>query len=287
MLELAINDPAWRAAFAAFAADRTGLAADRVSQVVETCAAEVAVGLALVEAELSPSKRILEVGAGIGLLSHFLYRCGYDIVALEPGASGFGDSARIGSALQAYIGGPSLRMLDREASGLSPDRDGYFDVIFSVNVLEHIPDLERNLAAMVGVLAPGGVMLHSCPNYNVPYEPHYAMPLIPALPKAAAWIRPRLRQEELWRSLNFITTGRIRKICRHLGLNVRFREGVLYETLMRIETDPEFSARHPAAFRGVLRLLRRTGLIALLRHLPASMATPMTFRLTRQVGRPS
>ena len=274
-------DGAWQRSFIAFAAIRSGLPEPRVERVVKTCVAEVAVGLALVDGFLAPGRRILEVGAGIGLLAYILKRRGLDIVALEPGANGFGDSALIGAALRDFLGDHDLVVIDREASGLDPQIDGVFDLIFSVNVLEHIPDLKENIAGMRDVLAAQGVMIHTCPNYNVPYEPHYALPLVPAFPQAVTWARPELRQDELWKSLNFITSGKVHLIARAMGLDVHFRRAVLYDTLKRIESDPVFSQRHPGLFLTIYRLLDRTGLLGLLRILPPGLATPMIFSLTR------
>jgi SAM-dependent methyltransferase len=274
-------DGGWRDAFVAFAIARSGLPTARVRQVVETCAAEVEVGLRLLEGQLRPGVRILEIGAGIGLLAFELRRRGYEIVALEPGANGFGDSARIGEALRAFVPEYDVLVIDREASGLDPACDGVFDLIFSVNVLEHIPDLEANLAGMLGVLAPAGQMLHTCPNYHVPYEPHYAMPLVPGFPQAVTWLRPQLREDEVWCSLNFITTTRVRRFAGSSGLGIAFEPGLLYATISRIDTDPSFSARHPGLVPVLYRFMQRLGLIGLLRHLPPALATPMSFRLWR------
>lgn len=47
-----------------------------------------------------------------------------------------------------------------------PFRDGQFDGVFSINVLEHVVDPERVLAETERVLAPGGVMLAVTPNGN-------------------------------------------------------------------------------------------------------------------------
>lgn len=277
---LPVGDPAWRAELIAFAAQHSGLDRSRVAQVVEICAEEVAVGRALVAPHLKPGMRIIEIGAGIGLLAHDLHRQGWNIVALEPGANGFGDSARIGAAVRAFIGG-DLPVLDKEASRLDPRTDGTFDLIFSVNVLEHIPDLEENLAAMLGVLAPGGLMAHTCPNYHVPYEPHYALPLVPGFPQAVTVLKPHLHKEELWRSFNFITTSRVKRFARRAGLDIRFDRGLLYEAIHRLDDDAQFSQRHRGLVPLVYGALKRLGLMGALKHLPPALATPMRFTCRR------
>ncbi|MEJ1931457.1 class I SAM-dependent methyltransferase [Nostoc sp. NIES-2111] len=279
-------DPEWRGQFVAYAADRTGIDPTRISLVVETCAAEVPVGLALLE-NRPLTGRVLEVGAGIGLLAMELAARGVDIVALEPGANGFSQSALIGSALRDYVGARDLTILDKPASGLNPQKDGTFDLIFSVNVLEHIPDLEDNFDGMLSVLSPLGSMVHTCPNYAVPYEPHYAMPLVPGLPRASEWLKPELRDQELWRSLNFITARRIRRIARKRNLSVAFRPGLLHDALTRIEGDPTFLSRHQGIVPRVYKVLKAARLIEVLRHVPPGLATPMSFSCSRQPGAPS
>jgi ubiquinone/menaquinone biosynthesis C-methylase UbiE len=47
-----------------------------------------------------------------------------------------------------------------------PFGDARFDAVFSINVLEHVADLDRMLAETVRVLAAGGVMLAVTPNGN-------------------------------------------------------------------------------------------------------------------------
>ena len=274
------DDPHWQADLIRFATRQSGLAPERVARVVEICAAEVPVGRALIADLVRPGLRVLEVGAGIGLLAHGLRRCGLDVTALEPGANGFGDSARIGAAVRAFIG-EDLPILDKEASGLHPGTDGSFDLIFSVNVIEHIPDLEANFAAMLAVLAPDGIMAHTCPNYHVPYEPHYAIPLVPGFPRATAMLKPGLRDDALWRSLNFVTTTRVAWFARREGLDIEFARGTLYDAIRRIDDDPQFRLRHPGPVPVVYDLLKRIGLVQALRHLPPALATPMRFTLRR------
>ena len=95
---------------------------------------------------------------------------------------------------------PRSRRLSISASptagpGPRPRKAGQFEFIFSVNVIEHCQPLEPNLEGMAGVLSPGGRMLHTCPNYRVPYEPHLRTPLIPAAPGLTARLRPALSED--------------------------------------------------------------------------------------------
>lgn len=280
MIESAQRSADWRTDIIRFATDKTGINEQRVAAVIDTCAAEVPIGRELIQDLLKPGIRVLEVGAGIGLLAQDLLREGVNVRGLEPGANGFSDSARIGAAVREFSG-TDLKVIDKEASGLTPETDGEFDLIFSVNVLEHMPDLERNLAGMLAVLAPDGVMIHTCPNYHVPYEPHYGLPLVPGFPQAVTYLKPRLRDEELWRSLNFITASRVERFARNAGLDIDFAPGTMHETIQRIDYDPQFSQRHSGTATRIYGTLKSLGLIGALRYLPPALATPMRFSYRR------
>ncbi len=174
----------------------------------------------------------------------------------------------------------SLERLDLPAEELNAESHGRFDLIYSVNVMEHIPALEDAMTGMASVLATDGMMVHTCPNYTVPYEPHFGIPLLPFAPRMTQNLLPRLRESELWQSLNFITAGRVRRQARHLSLVTHFRAGLLYETFRRLDSDPEFLRRQSNPFvLAAFRILRATRALKLLRFLPAGLATPMVFEL--------
>ena len=242
--------------------------------------AEAHFGYGLIKPFLENRNRVLEVGSGMGLLSTFLRQQGVHITAIEPGFGGFGVSTTLARALQSLPGVASLDCLDLPAEELDPEAHGHFDLIYSVNVMEHIPALEEAMTGMAAVLAPGGVMVHTCPNYTVPYEPHFGIPLLPFIPRFTQYLLPSLQKSELWQSLNFITAGRIRRQARKLSLGVHFRPEVLYDTFRRLESDPEFLHRQSNPFvLFTFRLLRLTRALKLLQFLPAGLATPIIFEL--------
>jgi SAM-dependent methyltransferase len=222
-------------------------------------------------------------GPGRDLSRAFLHCQGLDVTALEPGLGGFGVSAALAQAVQKCPEFAALHRLDLPAEGLSPVVHGSFDFIYSVNVLEHIPRLEDALSAMGRVLAEDGEMLHTCPNYLVPYEPHFGVPLIPLFPR---WTAPFVRRnglDELWNSLNFVTARQIRSICRKSDMEVSFRPEILYQAFLRLEQDPEFLKRQSNGLVvGAFRLLKATGLLRALRFLPPGLATPMVFTIKRR-----
>jgi SAM-dependent methyltransferase len=255
----------------------------KATAFLKTLQLEAQFGLNLILSQLSHDKRILEVGAGIGLLAGYLNSCGYLIKALEPGLGGFGVSAALATAVSSRPEFSSLHRLDVPAEKLNPALHGRFDFIYSINVLEHIPDLENAVRGMGTVLENRGEMVHTCPNYFVPYEPHFGIPLVPVAPRFTVNFLPKLKDSELWQSLNFITAARLNRACRAQGLMMNLEPGVMLRTFTRFDTDSEFRRRQGISF--VFRIflfLKFTGLLYLLGKLPASWCTPMVVQITRR-----
>jgi SAM-dependent methyltransferase len=90
-------------------------------------------------------KRVLEIGAGDGFLASLLS----EIATVE--------------AIDVYRHPRAVhpvQLYDGRALSFS---DGTFDIVFSSNVLEHIPDLPRLLDEMARVLKPDGIGVHIVP----------------------------------------------------------------------------------------------------------------------------
>jgi SAM-dependent methyltransferase len=134
-------------------------------------------------------RRILEVGSGIGAVTACLRADGHAVVAIEPAGPGFEDMLLLMRALNIAVAAlqpvPALSdapPLPIDVDDLDPVVHGRFDVVFSANVLEHVPDPISALKRMQSVLAEGGVQRHVCQNYAFPYEPHFYLPLVPFVP---------------------------------------------------------------------------------------------------------
>ena len=275
------------AELASLAADKAGGVFEQqvLSTHLETFSNEAIVGLELIAPYLAERRRILEVGCGVGILTHFLQAQGFDVVGIEPGADGFGFMPVIRAAITDQISASARAdELLIGAEKLDPSEHGQFDLIFSVNVMEHIMELEEAMKAMSDVLAPTGMMVHLCANYRFPYEPHLGIPIVPGAPKLTRYVFPAAigRQQRVWNNINFITASRADRLARRNGLRLRLEPGAMAQFFDRLRSDSMFRSRHPGLIGRLAdsRLLGRT-VSGMLRLIPAQLATPMIMTLSR------
>ena len=97
------------------------------------------------EMPMTGVSRVLELGAGDGVQTAALRELFSQVIPVDIAPSGHVSD-----------------MVMADASNL-PFVDGYFDLVFSSNVLEHVSQLEESLNEMKRVLAPNGLMIHSIP----------------------------------------------------------------------------------------------------------------------------
>lgn len=256
-----------------------GLDADEAETEMEIYLSEASVAQQLVEAHLVPGQRVLEVGGGIGLFARVLQQAGVDITDLEPLGEGFDF---IGFARRAVRGESPPPEISHGVEVLDPEIHGRFDLVYSVNVLEHVEDWELALDRIHDCLTPTGTAVLTCPNYTFPYEPHFGVPLVPGRPSLTERVLPdRMTETGLWRSLNWVTARGVQRWADRAGADVEFSRGMLADAVARLDSDDEFRARHRhiARLSGVAanRLVDRT-----LRALPPSLMTPMTFVVRRR-----
>lgn len=93
-------------------------------------------------------RRVLDVGCGGGILAESLAREGAVVTGIDP-------SERSLSAARSHAAAAGLTIIYQ--AGTAEDLPaGEFDLVFAVDVLEHVDDLERTLAGCARVLRPGG-----------------------------------------------------------------------------------------------------------------------------------
>lgn len=170
-------------------------------------------------------KRVLDVGCGVGMYLAAFRRCtsgvfGVEVErewACEAGCHAAGVAQAVGEAL--------------------PFADGSFDLTFSHEVLEHVPDDRGVLAEMVRVTRLGGRIVLFVPNRLYPFETHgvfwrgrYHFGNIPLVNYLPDFLRNRLAPH-----VRAYTAGSLRCLMRGLPVRVVFRTAVFpgYDRLAR------------------------------------------------------
>lgn len=239
-------------------------------------------------ADLPHGARLLEIGCGTGYLLAQLSgrRPDLDLVGLEPIGKGFAKFEATLAGIEAAFSNLTVHRVPIEDFTLAGEGQG-FDLIVSINVFEHLDDWRKAVDRSIELLNPNGRMIVLCPNYAIPYEPHFGIPIIlgPGFTRRAfdRRIRRVERQadaEGLWRSLNFITVPELRRHCKSRRIALEFDRGVMARMLERLDTDPEFASRQAAVAR-LARLLRSLGLAWMSRRLPAVFSPYMKAVLSR------
>lgn len=135
-------------------------------------------------------KRILDVGCGLGTLAIEMAQRGGLVTGIEPGEAW----RRVAQSRVRELCLDNITILPGEAEAL-PFRDGSFDYITSVQVLEHVKNPEHAIAEMRRVLRRCGTAYVSCENYLAFREQHYKVRWFPLLPKkiGAIYLRARGR----------------------------------------------------------------------------------------------
>ena len=234
-----------------------------------TYLAEAEFGFVKIEPELNVLPKggeVLEIGAGAGIL---LARnaCKYkhlNFTGVEPMGDGFEYDDVFHRLIETI---PNVEIVPVGYENFNPKKK--YDLIYLVNVFEHLPDWQDFLKFIPTVLADNGRCIILCPNYSFPYEPHFRIPII--FNKSTTYffrkkqIKGFERENEvdgLWKSLNFCKFRHVTKKAKNAGFVVKNDKSTLLGMIDRLESDVEFAKR-----QGILRLpismLSKLGLISL------------------------
>lgn len=101
-------------------------------------------------------KTAIDVGCGAGLLSEPLARLGAKVTGLDAAQENIG-------AARAHASSVGLT-IDYRHGGIEALVAETFDLVTSMEVIEHVADVDAFIFGLVRALAPGGLMILSTPN---------------------------------------------------------------------------------------------------------------------------
>ncbi|MEN1957641.1 class I SAM-dependent methyltransferase [Luteimonas changyuni] len=183
----------------------------------------------------SSPRRLLEVGAGSGWISHYFVHESsgrYDVDAVD-----------VVDNRQSKDG---YRFTPVTGTGL-PFADGVFDVVISNHVIEHVGDddaQDRHLRELHRVLKSGGVGYLAVPNRWMLVEPHYRLAFLSWWPERwrSGWLR-------LWRKGRHydcrpLSCGQLERCLELAGFRFEQAHGLALRATFEIEFPDNPLWRH-------------------------------------------
>jgi len=113
--------------------------------------------VSLINSYASSGKTLLDVGAGTGDFLAVAKKQGWEIFGVEPSELATRKASEKGIALYADL-------------GALPQKE--FEVITLWHVLEHMPDLDKQISTLVGLLSETGTLVVAVPNFKS-YDANY------------------------------------------------------------------------------------------------------------------
>lgn len=177
-------------------------------------------------------KRALDVGCGAGLLCEPLARLGAKVIGVDAAQENI-------AAAQAHAAGSGLAIDYRcgEIGGLGLTG---FDLVTSLEVIEHVADKAAFLAALKGALAPGGLMVLSTPNRT----PRSKLLMVEAAERFGMVPRGTHHWED------FVTPDELRELLAPLGLAMGEPQGIAWSPIKGLHLSTDLSLNYIVCVTG-------------------------------------
>ena len=190
--------------------------------------------------------KVLEIGAGTGFLLSKLSKSfpNHIFDAIEPYGPGF----KINREFKNMEIQENINLYEIAYENFKPKKK--YDLIFLINVFEHLENWKHFLETIVNWLSEEGKCIILCPNYNFPYESHFKIPLIINKKITKRLFKTKIRNHEishksigLWDSLNFVKKTSVIEFCKNLNVSVRDNYHIHQIMIDRFQKDKHFQKR--------------------------------------------
>lgn len=224
--------------------------ADR--QLLSTYIGEAEFYFSLLRSDFDSAKgSLLEVGSGVGLLALYAASLGRKVWAFEPETSGFGKMASMNSLLrrawQGNVG--DVQWVNDRLTESDPHLSSKATYAFAIHVIEHAPIDGELFGSVLSNLEVGGKFRFICPNYVVPYEPHFDMPTLWSKRLTKRVMRRRINSSpvtdawQMWEELSWPTVTKLKRLFKKLGFHATFSSQATHAFLTRPFQDKSFIDR--------------------------------------------
>ena len=211
-------------------------------------------------------KRILEIGAGVGLaLTVANLRYGAEAFGIEPAETEYAGTLALAGDILEYHGLPRNSVQGGVGEKL-PYPDNTFDAVISSNVIEHVQNPEQVIDESLRILKPGGILQFIIPNYGSWWEGHYGVLWLPNMPLWLGKLYVRLygRDPSFLDTLRFINHSWLNRILNkhqdHIEILSWGQE--LWEERVRTLAFSEWSTL--GKLKTIIRVIHTLGLVNLI-----------------------
>ncbi len=171
-------------------------------------------------------KSALDVGCGAGLLCEPLARLGAMVTGVDAAAENI-------AAAKAHAAQSGLA-IDYRAGELAAQTQARFDLVCSMEVIEHVADKAAFVAALAAALAPGGLMVLSTPNRTAKSK------LL--MVEAAERLGMVPRGTHHWQ--DFVTPDELRELLAGAGLAMGEPRGIAWSPLKGLHLSSDLSLNY-------------------------------------------
>lgn len=164
-------------------------------------------------------KRVLDVGCGGGILAESMAARGAEVCGID-----LSDKALSVAELHRLESGARVDYERADTEAFASRHPGAFDVVTCMELLEHVPDPARMVAACAALARPGGHVFFSTLNRN---PKSYLFAVIGA--EYVLGLLPKGTHDYM----KFIKPSELARWCRDSGLRVEDMTGLTYNPVTR------------------------------------------------------